>query len=36
MKFKTESEQRLENEWGNAKLAPMVKSIVNEANKGNQ
>ncbi len=31
MKFKTESAQRLENEWGNVKLAPMVKSIVIDA-----
>lgn len=35
MKFKTESAQRLEKDWNNKKLAPMVKSIVNEANKGN-
>lgn len=31
MKFKTESAQRLQNEWSDAKLAPMVKAIVNDA-----
>ena len=31
MKFKTESEQRLKNEWSDPKLAPMVKEIVNDA-----
>ena len=31
MKFKTESASRLENEWNNPKLAPMVKEIVIDA-----
>lgn len=31
MKFKTETAQRLQDEWNDAKLAPLVKSIVNDA-----
>lgn len=31
MKFKTESEDRLKNEWDDSRLAPMVKTIVNDA-----
>lgn len=33
MKFKNENAQRLETEWNNPQLAPMVKRIVNDAAK---
>jgi hypothetical protein len=31
MEFKTESAERLKNEWDDSRLAPMVKTIVNDA-----